>query len=395
MKIPTESHRFKILILVATILLAVGLVCFWWTKGLVSTDDAYVDGRVFTISPRVAGYVTQISVEDNQRVAKGQQLVTLDPTEYEVALAEAKANLAEAEFTLASLELGVPLELCQTEQRVKGAQAELATLNNNLAVRQKEEEAAAQDVNRYSAERDKASIDLQRMTELRKSSSVSQSSLDDAETRFASAAAQVGAAQARVQGAQNQIAALKSDVHRLVANVKLAETGGDQAKIRARQVEAQKARVDLARTRVKQTELNLGYTMLMSPADGYVTRKKIEPGVMVSRGQALFAVVPLNLEDTWITANYKETQLTGVKAGQRATVEVDTYPGVRLTGIVDSIMSGTGAVFSLFPPENASGNFVKVVQRIPVKIRIDGNSKDQLPVLRMGMSVIPTIDTLK
>jgi membrane fusion protein, multidrug efflux system len=395
MKISTESNRFKILILLMIVLLTVGAGYFWWTKGLVSTDDAYVDGRIFTLTPRVAGYVTQIGVEDNQQVTKGQTLVTLDPTEYEVALAEAKANIAEAEFTLASLELGVPLELCQTEQRVKGAQAELATLNNNLAVRQKEEEAAVQDVNRYTAEREKASIDLQRMTGLRKSSSVSQSSLDDAETRFASAAAQVGAAQARVQGAQNQIAALKSDMSRLVANVKLAETGEDQARIRARQVEAQKARVDLARTRVKQAELNLGYTVITSPTDGYVTRKKIEPGVMVSRGQLLFAVVPLTPEDTWVTANYKETQLTRVKAGQRATIEVDTFPGMKLTGIVDSIMSGTGAVFSLFPPENATGNFVKVVQRIPVKIRIDNNSMGRLPVLRMGMSVISTIDTLK
>jgi membrane fusion protein (multidrug efflux system) len=177
----------------------------------------------------------------------------------------------------------------------------------------------------------------------------------------------------------------------LKANVALAATGEDVAVIKARQVEAQKAKVQLAKSRLKQAELDLAYTTVPAPVDGHVTRKRVEPGLMVSRGQPLMAVVPLNPEDLWITANYKETQLTKVQPGQDVIIHVDTYPGLQLKGKVDSIMAGTGSVFSLFPPENATGNFVKVVQRIPVKITLDLNGQPAPPSLRIGMSVIPTI----
>ena len=155
--------------------------------------------------------------------------------------------------------------------------------------------------------------------------------------------------------------------------------------------QAQKARVELAETQVRQAELNLEYTVIKSPADGLVTRKKIEPGIYVSRGQQLFSVVSLDPADIWVTANYKETQLTHVRPGQQVEIRVDAYPGVTFGGTVDSIMAGTGAVFSLFPPENATGNFVKVVQRLPVKIKLDDRQGTSSPVLRVGMSVIPTI----
>ncbi len=180
-------------------------------------------------------------------------------------------------------------------------------------------------------------------------------------------------------------------MERIKANIDLAATGEDQARIRSRQVEAQKARVALAAARVRQAELDLGYTTITSPTHGYVTRKRAEPGLMVSRGQPLMAVVPLNAEDLWVTANFKETQLTHVRPGQRAEIAVDTYPGVTLTGKVESIMAGTGAAFSLFPPENATGNYVKVVQRVPVKITLDASASIQLPALRIGLSVTPNI----
>ncbi len=393
-QLESKSHKFKIIgaILVIGILTSGGIYLYI-TRGLISTDDAFVDGRVYTITPRVAGYITELLVEDNQKVEKGQKLVQLDPTEYEVAMAEAKANVAEAEFTQTSLQIGVPLELSQTEYKVKGAQAELETLHNNLAVRQQDEAAAAQELQRTMAERDKAELDWQRMTELRKSRAISQSAMDETETRRRTTIAQVGAAEAKLQAARNQITALRSDMVRLNANIHLAETGGEQAKIREKQSQAQKARIDLAKARLNQAKLNLSYTTITSPTDGFVTRKKIEAGVMVSRGQALFTVVPLTPEDIWVTANFKETQLTDVRPGQSVKIEVDTFPEHALTGVVDSIMAGTGAVFSLFPPENASGNYVKVVQRVPVKIRFDENSRSAIPHLRIGLSVIPTIDT--
>jgi membrane fusion protein (multidrug efflux system) len=190
---------------------------------------------------------------------------------------------------------------------------------------------------------------------------------------------------------RKQRASLEAEIDGLKANVALAATGEDVAVIKARQVEAQKAKVDLAKSRLKQAELELSYTTVASPADGHVTQKRVEPGLMVSKGQPLMAVVPLSLEELWITANYKETQLTRVHPGQEVTIKVDTFPDLELRGKVDSIMAGTGSLFSLFPPENATGNFVKVVQRIPVKITLDLKGQPTPPSLRIGMSVIPTI----
>jgi membrane fusion protein (multidrug efflux system) len=320
-------------------------------------------------------------------------LITLDPTPYEVALAQARANLAESRFTLTSLELGVPLQLTQTAEQVKGAQAELKSLRKTLEQLLQDEDAATQEVKRLEAQYKLASIDLERNTALRKSGAISQQALDNSETNYKSVVAQLQEARAKLESVKKQRAAQAADIQLRQANVALAATGKEQAEIKARQTEAQKARVNLVEAQVKQAELDLGYTTIVSPTDGYVTQKKIEAGQYVSPGQQLFAVVPLDPPYVWITANYKETELTKVRPGQPALIEVDTYPGVTIKGTVDSIMAGTGAVFSLFPPENATGNFVKVVQRIPVKITIDEQDWKKLPTLRVGMSVVPTILT--
>jgi membrane fusion protein (multidrug efflux system) len=194
-------------------------------------------------------------------------------------------------------------------------------------------------------------------------------------------------------GIKKQVASLESGLARQEANIRLAATGKESAEIKNRQVNAQQAKVELARARMKQAELDLSYTDITAPADGFITKRSIEPGVTVSRGQPLMAVVPLNPGELWVTANYKETQLSRVSPGQPVEIEVDTYPGTTIKGTVDSIMAGTGSSFSLFPAENASGNFVKVVQRIPVKITIHTEDVNSLPALRIGMSVIPTIHT--
>lgn len=376
--------------------IAVSLVALTYvllTRGSISTDDAFVDGHIFSITPRVSGYINSIFVSDNQTVSKGQQLVSLDTSEYEVSLAEAKANLAETESTLTSLELGVPLELTQTEQKVKSAESELNTLRKNLETKTKEEEAAAHDLNKTGAEHEKSLLDFKRMSELIKNHAISQAQMDETETKVRTTAALREAAQARLEGVKKQKAAIFSDMDRIQANIKLAATGEDLAGIRTRHVEAQKARVELARARLEQAQLNLSYCKIVSPTSGQVTRKKVEPGLMVSKGQPLMAVVPINHRDLWITANYKETEVTKVRPGQPVKIKVDTYPGLELKGVVESIMAGTGAAFSLFPPENASGNYVKIVQRIPVKIVLNGDENGALPQLRIGMSVIPTIYT--
>lgn len=362
-----------------------------WSRGRITTDDAYVDGHIFTITPRVQGYVAEVRVTDNQLVKKGEPIVSLDRTDYEVALAQAKATLAESEATLTSLELGVPLEVSQTGYRVKGAQAQLESLRKTLEGVKKDEDAAAQEVKRTQAQYGLSSIELKRTRELRGSKAVPQSSLDNAETASESSKAQFGAAIAKLESVKKQHASLEAEIGSLKANIGLAATGEDQAKIKARQVEAQKAVVELARARLKQAELDLSYTTIVSPTDGHVTKKGVERGLMVAKGQPIMAIVPLDPEELWITANYKETQLTHVKPGQEVIIRVDTYPGIKIKGRVDSIMAGTGAAFSLFPPENATGNFVKVVQRIPVKITFDQKDNGNLPQLRIGMSVVPTI----
>lgn len=386
-----NNHKKTLVLIVILLIVASGLGYYWWSRGRVTTDDAYVDGHLFSITPRIPGYVTNVSVTDNQKVKKGEPLLSLDKTEYEVALAEARANLAEAESTLTSLELGVPLEVSQTAQRVRGAQSQLESLRKTLDKTLKDEEAAFQDLRRAEAVYDLSMIDLRRTKELARTKVVPDSRLDEAETTVRSNDAQVGAARAKLESVRKQRASLEAEIDGLKANVALAATGEDVAVIKARQVEAQKAKVQLARSRLKQAELDLSYTTVASPADGYVTRKRVEPGLMVSKGQPLMAVVPLSLEELWITANYKETQLTRVHPGQEVMIKVDTFPDLELRGKVDSIMAGTGSVFSLFPPENATGNFVKVVQRIPVKITLDLKGQQAPPPLRIGMSVIPTI----
>lgn len=374
------------------IVIAGGAVAYYlYTRDRVWTDDANVDGRIYTITPRVSGYITQIYVHDNQLVKKNDPLIELDPTPYEVALAQAKASLAQNRATLTSLKLGVPLQLSQTVEQVRAAEARLDSLRKTLDQLLQEEHAAQQNVKELEAKAHLSSLGLQRQKILKDSGAVSQQALDNATSSFDATAAQLRGARARLRAVQKQRSAQESEVRTREAEIALAKTGEQQAEIKARQTDAQRANVELAKAQVKEAELNLQYTTIRSPTDGYVTRKKIQAGQFVSTGQQLFAVVPLNPPDIWVTANFKETELTHVRPGQRVEMSVDTYPGLTIKGKVNSIMAGTGAVFSLFPPENATGNFVKVVQRVPVKITLDEHNQSALHMLRIGMSVIPTI----
>lgn len=387
---PQPKRRWLAGAAVAIALLGLGY--YFYSRGRISTDDAFVDGRVHPITPRVAGYVNEVPVEDNQKVEAGQVLVVLDPTDYAVALAQAKADLAAAESQLTAQELGVPLQLSQTSSRVTEARAQLESEQRSLDQATKERDAAEQDVVQIQAQLDQDKLDSQRITELRHKDVVSQSDLDSIENKRRGHEAQLRSARAKADGAGRRLESILADIKRLHAAIDLAATGQDQAVIQDKEAAAQRARVDLARERVHQAELNLSYTKIVSPVVGHVTKKQIEAGRLVAAGQALMTVVPLDPGELWVTANYKETQLRDVHPGQKATLEVDTYPGREITGTVDSIMAGTGAVFSLFPTENASGNYVKIVQRIPVKIVFD-KENGALPALRLGMSVVPVIHT--
>jgi len=229
-----NNHKKTLVLIIIILIVASGLGYYWWSRGRVTTDDAYVDGHVFSITPRIAGYVTKVFVTDNQKVKQGEPLLSLDTTEYEVALAEAKASLAEAESTLTSLELGVPLEMAQTTQRVRGAQAQIESLRKTMDRVLKEEEAASQDLKRADALHDLALIELRRTRELVKTKTVPDSRLDEAETAARSNEAQVGAARAKVESVKKQRASLEAEMDGLKANVALAATGEDVAVIKAR-----------------------------------------------------------------------------------------------------------------------------------------------------------------
>ena len=384
--------KYKIAFITGMVVVIIVGFAYWlWARNRVSTDDAYVDGHVFIITPRTSGYVSQVHIDDNKFVKKDQPLVSLDSTDYEVALAQAEAQLSDSRSTLASLELGVPLQLAQTAEQVRGAKAELESLRETLEQMLRDEDAVAQEVKRLEAQYHLAELDLKRKTVLRKGEAISQQTMDESETNYKSVLAQLRNAEAKLESVKKQRSSQASNIELKQAHIALAATGGKEAEIKSRLVEAQKAKVRLAESQVKQAELNLSYTKIAAPVDGYVTQKNIEPNQYVTPGQRLLQIVPLQPPNVWITANFKETQLTYVRPGQPVSIEVDTYPGVVIRGKVDSIMTGTGSVFSLLPPENATGNFVKVVQRIPVKITIDGSDSTSMPTLRLGMSVIPTI----
>lgn len=381
----------KRMILVCVVLLVLGFGITQYVRGLgqVSTDDAFVDGRVYQVTPRVDGYILEDLVEDNQLVQAGQTLLLLDPVGYEVAVAQARADLAAAEAQLASLRMGVPLQKNQTEYQVAGARAQLDSLMRSLDQARLEESAAKQLVLQADAELKNAELNFHRRAQLRQDGIVAQSVLDEAQTVLDTARAQSGAAKDKAQAAGRSLASLRENVARLQANIGLAQTGHDVASIKDLDVAAQDARVVLARERVRKAELDLGYTRLVAPASGHVTKKRIQAGQIVAAGQPLMALVPLRSELLWVTANFKETQLARVRPGQRVTIKVDSFSDRDFTGRVESVMAGTGAVFSLFPPENAMGNYVKVVQRIPVKIALDPvNASEEL---RLGMSVVPII----
>ncbi len=365
---------------------------YFLTLGHESTDDAFVDGDIYTLTPRVSGYVEEVLVQENDKVERGQVLVRLDPKDFDVHMAQAQADLEAARAKLEALRMGVPLKEHETSYRVEEAVSYLDSLNKQIKQAASEMERAAKQHGQAVTELKQARLDRKRTRTLVAQKVCSESRLDQDNTRVQVAEERVEGSKAAVQAASHALEGLKERRRALRSRIGLAKTGSDQATIRSREVQAQQALVQLAEARLEQARLQRSYTVLHAPCSGYVTRKAVLPGQMIAAGQKLMYIVAREPKALWITANYKETQLTHVRPGNKVRLRIDTYPDVKLTGTVASIMAGTGARFSLFPPENASGNYVKVVQRIPVKILIT-SPVDQIPELRVGMSVVPTIMT--
>jgi membrane fusion protein, multidrug efflux system len=380
-----------------------GAGLWWWlTRGYESTDDAQVDAHVTQIAARVSGTVLKVSVDDNQEVDAGTVLVEIDPRDYQVAVAKARAELADAEASALAAQSNVPITATSTSSGVSTAQGSVEQARSAAEASGKEIEAAHARLSAAQARLREAEAnatrtarDVERLRGLLAKDEVSQQQFDAAVAAADAARAttdtarsQIAEAEANVRMAESRQAQAQVGEQQARAALRNAQTGPQQvAAMRARAASAQ-ARVEQAKATLQQAELNLQYTVVKAPAKGIVSKKTINPGQVVQAGQPLLALVQTG--DVWITANFKETQLADMRPGQKAKIEVDAFGGKEFQGHVDSIAAATGARFSLLPPENATGNFVKVVQRVPVKIVLEPN-QDPEHLLRPGMSVTPTV----
>jgi membrane fusion protein (multidrug efflux system) len=398
------SGRIRILIGVAVVVaLGVG-AWFYLTRGHESTDDAQVDAHVTPVAARVGGTVLRVPVSDNQMVEAGTVLVEIDKREYEIALERAKAELANAEAELAAANANVPITATSTSSGVSTArsgieQAQVVSeeAQHNLENAEARLTSARAKVVGEEATAVRDERDAERLKGLLAKDEVSQQQYDAAVARAQSSRANVAVAQSQVREAETAIKAAQSrlaqaKVGQSVAGAELrtAQTAPQQVVAIKARAQSSAARVKQAQAAVGQAELDLEHATVKASIKGIVSRKSAEPGQVIQPGQPLMTLIPL--EQVWVTANFKETQLEDMRVGQRVKIDVDAYGSKEFNGKVDSIAAATGSRFSLLPPENATGNFVKVVQRVPVKIVLDAG-QDPEHLLRPGMSVTPTVYT--
>ena len=395
----------RLMVLGVLLVLAAGGAVLWLRSlGHVSTDDAQVDGHIAPVSAKITGTVLDVLVNDNQQVKQGQILVRLDPRDYQAKVDQARAALGYAQSQAHGATVNVPLTRETTASGTSGAQAQL-----NAAQAQYEQANldyqrasttdiawARSNVNTAQANYDRAQADLNRMKPLVDKAEISRLQYDSYVAAERVAQSELQAAKDKLNGAIQDAETKKAAVTTAQAKVEQARAGVTEAQanqqqvnVRAADVASAQANIVQARANMETAELNLSYTTIVAPMDGVVTKKSVEVGQIIQPGQGLMTIIPLN--DVWVTANFKETQLDGVHPGQKAEIKAD-LGGQKFSGHVDSIAGATGTRMSLLPPENATGNYVKVVQRIPIKIVLDpipGGNK----MLRPGMNVEATIYT--
>ncbi len=371
-----EHPGVRIALILGVIVVIIAGVFVWHYYSVrESTDDAQIDGHITPISSRVSGTVTALEFNDNQFVKAGDVLVQLDPKDYEVALSRAQADFQEAQASALAAHTNVPISNISTSSQLETAQAQLVAA-------QREADAARARVREAQANYDRVSKDLERFKQLISRDEISRQQYD-------AAVAQEAAAKATLDAANSAVATAESHIAQANAGVRGAETAPQQVAVSKARAGSAAAAAERSQAAVNMAQLNLQYTTVKAPANGIVSKRSVEVGQVVQPGQPLCALV--NLDDIYVTANFKETQLKDMKVGQPVTIKVDAYDN-ELKGHVDSIGGATGARFSLLPPENATGNYVKVVQRIPVKIVFEPG-QDPNKKLRPGMSVTPTVLT--
>jgi membrane fusion protein (multidrug efflux system) len=406
-----------------------GILYYLRSRRYESTDDAFVAGQVIQISPQVAGRVQTVFVNDNQPVKAGEVLVQLDPRDYETAvnqargalasaigrqqsaqaaldsirvtsqadIQQAQAGLEQSQSGLATAQAGVGAaksQVAEAESRITAAQAAIAQAQAELAAAEAEQTRASTDLRRQQEAAARGAVSQQAVTNAQAAARSADAAVEANRKKIAAAEASETQAQAAQRFAEQNLTQSQSRVGQ--AQGQVAEA---QAKVRSASVAPQRvaaaegdlrtatAEVERLRAALRQAELNLSYTKITTPVVGHVTNKSVEPGDYLQTGQAILAIVS---NDLWVVANFKETQLDRIKVGDLATVSIDAYPGISYKGHVDSVQRGSGAAFSLLPPENATGNYVKVVQRVPVKIVFDEAIDPRYP-LGPGMSVVPEV----
>ncbi|HKT89585.1 MAG TPA: HlyD family secretion protein [Candidatus Sulfotelmatobacter sp.] len=369
------------------VLLVIGFFAYRYFTSYESTDDAEVDGHISSISARVTGHVTKLNIRDNQYVQAGQVLVEIDPADYQVAYQKAKANFADAQAAAVAAGVNVPITSVNTASQVSASEADVNSARAGIQAAKQQFQAAKAQLQEAEANNVKAQNDLARYKQLVDKQEISEQQYDQAIAASKASTASVEAARASSDAAQQQVTQAEGKLIQAQANYRYASTAPKQMQIIRAREDAAIATVQQRKADLDQAALNLQYTKVVAPVDGIVSDRTVDVGQNVAPGQELMKII--NLDDVWVTANFKETQLRNMKPGQRATIEVDAN-GRKYNGKVDSIAGATGALFSLLPPENATGNYVKVVQRVPVKIVLDpGENKDHQ--LRPGESVTPKV----
>ena len=384
----TASPGFRIAVIIAAVvLLVVGVFVYRYVTSYESTDDAQVDGHINSISTRISGHVVKLNVLDNQYVQAGTVLVEIDPADYQVAYERAKADFDSARAAASEAGVDVPITDVSTSSQVSTADADVASARAGIAAAKQQSEAAKAQLQQAEANNVKAQNDLVRYQQLIDKQEISQQQYDQAVAAAKADAAAVDAARATADAARSQVTQAEDKLSQAQANWRNAQTAPQQMQVIRSKAASALAEAQLKKADLDQAQLNLQYTKVIAPVAGVVSDRTVEVGQNVAPGQELLKLIPLN--DIWITANFKETQLREMKVGQHVTIDVDAN-GRSYKGTVDSIAGASGARFSLLPPENATGNYVKVVQRIPVKLVLDpGENKDQS--LRPGMSVEPKV----
>ncbi len=392
-EVPEKNGSRKFIILGVVLLIAIAAVFFYWRSTFTEdTDDAQVDGNLYQVSSRITGHVIKVYVDDNQTVKQGDPIADIDPADYQVALEQAEANLASAQAQYVQATVNVPITSISVRTNITSSSSDVRGSAASVAQAQKQIEVAQASVIQAQANAKKAQDDVDRYTPLVQKDVISKQQYDAAIAARDAANAAVLGAQAQVLSADEAVRAAQQRLAQADAQAQQAtQNGPGQVRVQEANANYALANVKQAQARVDQAKLNLAYTHITAPTTGIVNKKNVQVGGNLSPGQDLLTIIPLT--DLWVTANFKETQIQNMHPCQTVAIKVDALGGRKFTGQVTQIGGATGSKLSLFPPENATGNYVKVVQRIPVRIDFtDLKNEDGDYALRPGYSVIPSVE---